>query len=158
MVALYTYLAGPVVGCTETGAKDWRLFVHAKLDLDYGIRCISPIRSVSPDAERYAYTEACEKHGTKHAVFAKNRFDVERCDIVFAFIPLKDFRPRVGTTTEIAWAYVLGKQIVLVSDDPAYTEHPLIQMQCGWIVPDLDTGVEVVGEILGAYQSGGANL
>ena len=157
MVALYTYLAGPVVGCTEVGAKDWREYVAEGLET-YGIRSISPIRSVSPDGDEFVYTENCEKHGFTNCVFAKNQFDVRRCDIVFAYIPLKDFKPRVGTTSEIAWAYMLGKQTVLVSDDPAYTEHPLIQMQCGWIVPSLDTGIEIVGEILGAYQSGGVNL
>ncbi len=158
MTALYCYMAGPVVGCTEVSSKDWRKFVSAKLEVAYGIRSISPIRSVSPDGDHFVMTEDCIKHGTREAVFAKNKFDVGRADIIFAFLPLKDFKPRVGTTTEIAWAHMLGKQIVLVSDDPAYTDHPLIQMQCGWIVPSLDTGVEIVGEILGAYQNGGANL
>lgn len=157
MTALYTYLAGPVVGCTEVGAKDWRHYVAKGLEL-YGIRSISPIRSVSPDGSKFVMTEDCEKHGFVNCVFAKNQFDVRRADMTFAYLPLKDFNIRVGTISEIAWTYMLGKQTVLVSDDPAFTDHPLIQMQCGWIVPCLDTGIEIVGEVLGAYQLGGVNL
>jgi nucleoside 2-deoxyribosyltransferase len=157
MSKLTCYLAGPVVGCLEVDAKDWRRYVAGCLQ-PYGVRCISPIRSVSPDGARFVMTEGCEKHGTTNAVFAKNRFDVARCDITLAYLPLKDFQPRVGTISEIAWTWMLGKQVVLVSEDPAFTEHPLIQMQCGWIVPSLDTGIEIVGEILGAYDKNGVNL
>ncbi len=151
------YLAGPVVGCLELEAKDWRVWAEWALS-HYGIRGISPIRSVEVDGQRYGLSERCPKHGIPKSIFAKNVFDVKRCDIVLAYLPLKEFNPRVGTISEIAWKYAWGGTSVLVSDDPAFTDHPDMQGQCGWITDSLETGVEIVGEILGAYLPEGVNL
>ena len=152
------YLAGPIAGTTEHEAKNWRRDVHVALD-GYNMRGMSPLRC-EPDTigKRYQLTYEKELYGTAHAIFAKNRFDLARCDATLAYLPLKSFAPSVGTISEIAWAYEAGKLLVVASDNPAIFNHPIIQQQAGWIVPDLDTAVEVLGSILGSYVEGARTI
>ena len=152
------YLAGPIAGCNEAQAKNWRASVHVALQ-GYGMRGMSPLRcEPSTIGDRYQLTYDEELYGTAQAIFSKNRFDLAKCEATLAYLPLKNFAPSVGTISEIAWAYEQGKLLVVASDNPAIFNHPIIKLQAGWIVPDLDTAVEILGSILGSYVEGARSI
>lgn len=80
------YLAGPIFGCTEGEAKDWRAYVTERL-YPFSIRTISPLRCEPLIGERYdvAYADPC--FGMPKAILAKNFLDLQRCDMTLAFFP-----------------------------------------------------------------------
>lgn len=147
------YLAGPILGTTELEAKNWRNAVAAEL-VHHGIRGISPLRCEPIVGEVYGTgNNADPMFGTARAIASKNFFDVQQCDITFAYLPksLEKKSVSIGTVLEIGWAYALRKPVVLVTDDPYLATHPVLNSCAAWLVPTLDQGIELVVGILGDY-------
>lgn len=140
------YLAGPITGCTKKEANDWRRYVSAAL-MSYDIKGISPLRCEPIIGERYEPNYADPKFGTARAIASKNFYDVAACDLTFAFLPSLSS----GTLIEIGAARALNKPIILVSEEPIVINHPVINAAAGWVLPDLDDGIEVVVGILQDY-------
>ncbi len=154
------YLAGPIKDCTEEQAKDWRHMVASELEY-YNIWAISPLRCEPLIGERYKANYADPKFGLARAIRAKNAFDVRNCDMTFAYLPLPG--PGVqhqsyGTIIEIGWAHILGKPVVLVTNDPEVRDHPVINASADWVLADLCEGIDVAVGILGGYAEGGKNV
>ena len=115
----YVYLAGPIAGCTEEEATEWRNYVCTWFQ--HGIVGISPLRC-EPLKEGMTYTQegATDKMWSDpRAIATKNWLDTESCDLVLAYLPkeLNDRRPSYGTVIEIGWAIGLRKPLIVVSDD-----------------------------------------
>lgn len=146
------YLAGPIAGCDKGEANDWREYVGNILE-PYNIRGISPLRCEPIVGERYMLNYADPKFGTARAIGSKNVFDVRHCDMTLAYLPkvINDRRPSYGTVCEIAWAHIIGKPTILVTDDKYLQEHPVISACSGWILPTLDDGIEVITGVLTDY-------
>lgn len=154
------YLAGPINGCTEGQAKEWRKYVADELALS-GIRAISPLRCEPIVGERYKANYADPKFGVARAIRAKNVFDVRSCTLTFAYLP----RPMAGVThqsygtiIEIGWAHITGKPVILVSDDPEVIDHPVINASSDWVLRNLYEGIDVAVGILAGYVDGGNNV
>jgi len=154
----YVYLAGPIAGCTELEANDWRHWVSVQLAYKSQgqIRGINPLRCEPIMGDRYDQNSNPDpKFGTMRAIAAKNRHDVRNADVVLAFLPDRkgqhDERPSYGTICEIVWAAEDGKMVVVVSDDPEIQTHPVINANCGWMLSTIDEGIEVIMGILGDY-------
>lgn len=146
------YLAGPITNKTIAGANDWRHHVDRLLGRE-GIRSISPLRCEPPRGDRYTISNADPQFGTPRAIGSKNRMDVRMCDLTLAYLP-KEFNdpwPSVGTISELAWAAMINKPTILVSDDPRIFGHPVIDSNSGWILPDLDSAIEVIVGIFRDY-------
>ena len=149
----YIYLAGPIAGCTQEEATEWRDDVQKSLP--HGIIGISPLRC-EPLKEGMRFTEdgATEKMWSDpRAIATKNWLDTESCDLVLAYLPkeLNDRRPSYGTTIEIGWAIGLRKPLIVVSDDVQYMEHPLIRCNASWRLDNLPDAVEVITGLFGDY-------
>ena len=155
------YLAGPIAGCTDREANDWRKDVGRRLRT-YNIMGISPLRCEPLHGERYATPidmaglkteQADPRFGTARAIASKNMFDVMNCDMTLCFLPLAICaqRPSYGTVIELAWAKMYGKPAILVTDDPYLGNHPVVGACASWILPTLDDAVDVVTGILGDY-------
>ena len=73
--------------------------------------------------------------------------------MILVYLPkeMNERRPSWGTSIEIGWASAHDKPIVLVTDDANLATHPLVRESVGWIVPDLDTGIQVVNSVLTVY-------
>ncbi len=82
----FVYLAGPIKGCKEADAKDWRRYVAEELDA-YGIAGISPLRCEPIVGERYGVGTDDPKFGIARAIMSKNLYDVKACDAILAYIP-----------------------------------------------------------------------
>lgn len=156
------YLAGPIAGCTGAEANDWRTNVSKELR-SWGIMGISPLRCEPLHGERYASAadfspladskKVDQRFGTARAIASKNMFDVRNCDMSLIYLPLdlNRRRPSYGTVCELAWARMIDKPTVLVTNDPDVANHPVIGACAGWILPTLREGTDVITGILGDY-------
>ncbi len=152
MTTKYVYLAGPIMGCDKSEANDWREYVALQLK-PYGIIGISPLRCEPLIGERYTASGVDPKFGTERAIGSKNVFDVRACDMTLAYLPTppEGAHQSYGTIIELAWAHMLNRPAVLVSDDPGVLEHPVIGTCAGWLLDDLDDAIQVLIGILGGY-------
>lgn len=168
----FVYLAGPILGCTQGEANDWRIAVAAKLR-EHNIIGISPLRCEPLIGKIYSADYPDPRFGTPRAIAAKNKFDVRNCDITLAVLPapVPGKPPSLGTLHEIAWADEAGKMVIQVTDDPFVNNHPVVDSGRGWklttfpgngtpyanIQAALDAAVEVCIGVLGGY-TGGKNV
>lgn len=129
----FVYLAGPIMDCTFGEANDWRKYVADRLK-PHNIIGISPLRCEPIHGERYTpdYPDPC--FGVPRAIAAKNKFDVQKCDITLAMLPKPKPNGTVsmGTLEEIAWADQAGKMVIQVTDDPKVINHPVVDAARGW--------------------------
>lgn len=148
------YLAGPILGKTVAEANDWRAAMSLKL-ARFNILGISPLRCEPPGINGvYEGSYDDPKFGHMRAIASKNLFDVRNCDVTLAYLPLSQrlsHQPSIGTLIELAYAHALGKSTILVTDDPTLLQHPLVQMCAGWVLPDLESAVELLKGLLEDY-------
>lgn len=150
----HVYLAGPILGCTEGEASDWRRYMHSKLG-PHGIIGISPLRCEPIHGERYTADYPDPRFGVPRAIAAKNKFDVLNADMTLAYLPAA-MGPNVslGTIGEIFWANMANKQVILVSDHAKINAHPVIDAAVNWKLQTLDEAADVIIGVLGGYVGG----
>ena len=146
----FVSLAGPIAGCNENEANDWRSFVQENLNRN--IVGISPLRC-EPISENHYTSGTDSRFNTPKAIAAKNWYDTEACDLVLAYLPkeLNERRPSYGTTIEIGWAIGLRKPLIVVTDDEYLASHPLIQTNADWIFNNLNDALDVIHGLFGDY-------
>lgn len=149
------YLAGPILGCDNMEANDWRRYVADKL-AEHNIIGISPLRCEPLIGDRYTTNYPDPKFGTARAIGSKNFFDLQTCDLTLAYlpIPLPGRQQSFGTVCELAWAHALQKPSILVSNDPFIRDHPVLNTCAGWLLNDLDEAVDVCIGLLAGYVGG----
>jgi len=149
------YLAGPILGCTEGEANDWRKGVSDVLK-PHDIIGISPLRCEPIRGERYGTGNDDPRFGTALAIASKNLFDVLNTDMTIAYLP----RPAPGreqswgTIVEIAWAKAFNKPAIIVSDHEKVLTHPVVLSCAAWIVPTLLDAEDICIGILAGYVGG----
>jgi nucleoside 2-deoxyribosyltransferase len=148
----YVYLAGPITGCDQGEANTWRDLVSVKLR-KHNIRGISPLRCEPLVGDRYKIEYADPRFGTAKAIASKNFYDVQACDLLFAYMPaeLNDRELSQGTLGELHWGFGLRKPTILVSDCEKIIRHPVNQAAASWILSTLDEGIDVVVGLLADY-------
>lgn len=144
------YFAGPIAGCTKGEANDWRDEFARRL-ADIGVRGVSPLRCEPLIGERYMLNYVDPRFGTPRAIASKNAYDVRSCDLTLAYLPREiiERRPSHGTIIELAWAHILGKPTILVTDDPYLQEHPVVQACAGWNLDNFEDAYDVIVGVLG---------
>lgn len=91
------YLAGPINGCTDEEAKDWREWVKAN----------APFQTIDPMRRDYRGRED---------QFVKEIVELDKLDILQADLILVNYdKPSVGTSMEILFAWMNQKPIVVVA-------------------------------------------
>lgn len=155
------YLAGPILGCFKGEANDWRHYVSDRL-MAHNIIGISPLRCEPLIGDFYGspgddYKD--ERFGTSRAITSKNMFDTKACDLVLAYLPTPPAgrHQSYGTIGEINWAFALGKPAIVVTDDPEISGHPVLAGVAGWLLDDLEEGIDVCVGLLAGY-CGGRNV
>lgn len=157
----FVYLAGPIYGCTEDGAKGWRQRVADEL-ATHNITAISPLRSEPAGVGGvYELQYQCRAFGHPRAILAKNFFDLRRADFVLVYFPpgrADGQQLSIGTIGELSWAYALRKPCVVVTTDPLAERHPFTSRQADWpVLPSLADAVRLIVGTLAGY-AGGANV
>jgi nucleoside 2-deoxyribosyltransferase len=90
------YLCGPINGCTDEEANDWRSAVKAT----WPGRCIDPMRRDYRGREADAYREIVEL----------DKIDVAQSDVILVNYD----EPSVGTSMEVLYAWQIGKPVIVV--------------------------------------------
>lgn len=151
----YVYLAGPIAGCTADEAQDWRHRVAA--DLPTGFVGVNPLRCEPCIGEVYENVYDDSKFGSPNAIFAKNWYDLHRCDWILAYMPKQARQQKglsIGTLFEIAWAtHANRKPLILVTDDEKLSTHPLIKAQVRWILTTFEDAYQVLLGVGNIYRS-----
>ena len=121
------YLAGPINGCTDAEANDWRTAAKELLTR-HDAEWLDPMRRDYRGREDEAVAEIVEG----------DKADIDACDVVIASCP----RPSYGTAMEILYAWEVGKPVVVM--------HPEGSAVSPWLRYH---SVAVVGSVSGAVDA-----
>jgi len=121
------YLAGPISGQSYDAVEGIINQKRAILE-NYGYEVSSPLVSktavrtdVKLRAEGYGHPES-----TNHAIFERDRWLVENCDIIFVDFTDAGERASLGSCMEMAWGCMLDKYIVAVIPKGTVHEHAFL--------------------------------
>lgn len=144
------YLAGPIAGLTDNEARNWRDIVSERL-AQHGIKGISPLRCEPPAIGKFDDANKLNKAFCSE-ILAKNTFDVKNTDLTLAYLPVpKNNRHSYGTMWEVGATRILGKPVILVTDDPILQTHPLFGGTVDWVFTDMNDAVDKIISLLGDY-------
>lgn len=120
------YLCGPINGCNDTEAKDWRAYVRSKW---CGV-CLDPMVRDYRGREAEAFREIVE---------------LDKVDVASADIVLVNYdRPSVGTSMEILYAWERGKLIIVVCA-PGVTVSPWLRYHAHHFTTSFDDALQIAG-------------
>jgi len=140
------YLAGPILGQTETSARHWRRQCTLVLDENH-IRAIDPLRCESSNGGVFGLKGLHGKH-----VHSKNVYDVRTCDLVLAYFPQQAYgKVSWGTLIEVGMAYAAAKPIILVAEAEQAKVHPVLIHSASFVVNILEEGIDECIKLLGGY-------
>jgi nucleoside 2-deoxyribosyltransferase len=149
---LKVYLAGPIAGLTDNQARGWREDVTEKLS-QHGIKGVSPLRCEPPAADKFDDVNKLNKAFCSE-ILAKNTFDVRNTDLTLACLPkpAEGQRYSFGTMWEVGATRILGKPVVIVTDDPIIKTHPLFGGTVDWCFDNMDDAVNKCVSLLEDYS------
>lgn len=152
-MSIYIYLAGPITGCTDGEANDWRSKMEADLE-SMGFVGVSPLRCEPIVGNVYQPEYDDNQFGHPQVIAAKNKEDVRRCDLTFAYLPA-EHPASVGTLQEIGWAAGMDKPIILLTDNDYVRNNAVIKATVPWRFTEAEGGwcksLEVIEGIFGVY-------
>lgn len=93
------YLCGPINGCTDEEASNWRDHFKA----NYTGKCIDPMVRDYRGVEAVAYREIVDL----------DKRDVRNSDVIL----VNYVKPSVGTSMEVFYAWTLGKPVIVVCQE-----------------------------------------
>ena len=101
--------------------------------LDYGIQFFDPLIGESPDVR------LCDA-----LIFNKDYLSIKNCDVIVCNFNTfnktnENRRPPIGTLIESGLAYEMKKQVIVISDEDRYVNHPFIQRMACSIFPDVES-------------------
>lgn len=109
------YLAGPITGLSYEEVVE-SLHLAKEVLEGAGYEVLSPMtgkghlrNEIEFKAEGYG-----NPLSTNHAIFERDRWMVQICDVILADFTNGRTRVSIGTVTEIAWGALLGKHVVAV--------------------------------------------
>lgn len=152
----YVYLAGPILGCTEGEANDWRGYIASMLER-HGIVGISPLRCEPIGGPTYeVIPDGDPKWHGPQAIGGKNFGDIAACDMCFMFFPAREpgREMSAGTLIELGALKQAGKKTVIVSHDPFVAKHSVVRYCADWVLPTLEDGIEVIVGLMAGYNGG----
>lgn len=147
------YLAGSITGLDFKGCTDWRQYAIAEL-AQVGITGVSPMRckeyldGLGPlSGHGREYAKLGLMSGPK-AILARDFFDCTRADVLLVNL-LGAKQVSIGTMFELAWAFQKRTPVVLIMEEQGgLHDHMFPREAAGWIVQDLDVGIQIVKGIL----------
>lgn len=122
------YLCGPINGCTDAEASNWREEVKVHFP-----KAIDPMKRDYRGVEDTAYREIVDL----------DKRDVQNADAIL----VNYIKPSVGTSMEVFFAWTIGKPIV-VWCDPEANISPWLRYHSTTFVHSIDEAVEKLTEIV----------
>ena len=116
------YLAGPINGCTDPEARDWRTDIAKRLP-EHTI--LSPMVR---DYHGHEYLSADE-------IVSGDKADIDSCDILIAYCP----KPSVGTSMEVLYAWERRHHVIVWAPSGHPTMSPWLRYHAHTICVSLDS-------------------
>ena len=121
------YLGGPITGCTDAVALEWR--DEAKLWLNrHGITILNPMDRDFRDSPLSHLPQLVEE----------DKIAIELCDVVLVNFTSKS----MGTAMEMLYAYERGKRVIVVSEE--FTEDPWLVYHSHNIFRTMDEALDKI--------------
>lgn len=148
------YLAGPITGLDFKGCTDWRKEFIKELS-QYNITGISPMRykdyladTPGPIKDRYdGHSKIADILSSAKGISYRDKWDIMRCDVIFVNL-IGTIKVSIGTMLEVGMATAIQKPIILAIDDVNIHQHSMLETYAGWIVSDLEDGLETIKALL----------
>lgn len=121
------YLCGPINGCTDAEAKDWREYVKSKLS-----DTLDPMRRDYRGREAECVNEIVEL----------DKIDVMKSDVLLVSYD----KPSVGTSMEVLYAFERGKSVVVVAR-PEASISPWLRYHSHRIVNSFAEAIEYINSL-----------
>lgn len=127
---MIVYLAGPINGCTDDEANDWReKFIDLLADQMDVFGVLDPMRR----------DYRGEEDGSVDEIVDGDKEDIRHCDIFLAYC----WQPSWGTAMEMFYAHILGRLIILIMPDGVKVS-PWLRYHADHIVRTLDEAAELI--------------
>lgn len=141
------YLAGPITGCSFTGATDWR--DEAVKMLDKSIAGMSPLRGKAYLSQVDDIKDTYEDIALSSAkgITARDFNDCKRADVVIVNFDNAE-KVSIGTVMEIAWAKAFNVPCVVVMGEDSVHNHAMIRESVGFVVETLEEAVHIANALL----------
>jgi nucleoside 2-deoxyribosyltransferase len=118
------YLAGPINGCSDSEANDWRAAATVALGR-HGVYTLNPMRRDYRGIEAESVDRIVED----------DKFDIDQSCAVLAMCP----KPSYGTAMEILYAHDHGKPVIVVT--PHGSVSPWLTYHSTTVVHELSDAI-----------------
>ena len=144
------YLAGPMTGMKVSDSRDgWRARTSGILE-PLGIECMSPLRGWASMPDNHIMKARGEDEAGVKLVegklhFDRDVFDIRRSSAIYVNTAGAT-QVSLGTVSEMAMAYILGKPIIAVLDP--WHVHLFSEQECSVICDTEEQALECLMSIL----------
>jgi hypothetical protein len=144
------YGAGHISNLSYDESTSWRDYAKKKFE-SVGIDFFSPMRMKQYLKEEKDLKFSYEKYplSSSKGVMTRDRNDVITSNALLVNLKGYPDKMSIGTSMEIAWADLLRIPTVMVAEkNNVHALHPMTKEACGFIVEDLDEGIDLVISVL----------
>ena len=143
------YLVGPISGQSYDAVTDNIHDIKSKLSKEFQI--LHPMMG-----KEYLRTElrfksvGYDEHApsTNHAIFERDKWMVNRADIILAnLLPSGDIAS-IGSCMELAWAALLGKLTIVVMQEDNIHQHSFVLEAADVVFPTMYDAIEYLNKIV----------
>lgn len=152
---MQVYLSGPISGKSYGGATSWRDEATRFL-AGYSIGTLDPMRGKASLQGQKVIEDRPSLGGAlvaDAAIYHRDHWDVERCDVVLVNLSESGKRVSIGTMFELAWAWMYRKVIIMVLPDENIHEHAFVRQAASMRVGTLEEGLQLVLRTAGVVQT-----
>lgn len=140
------FLSGPITGLSYAESTEWRKYVQD--NLPDNVIAFSPLRNKPHLKEESSLLDHYDHVlSTSKSITKMDYFDVKRSDLILVNL-LNTKRVSIGTVMEIAWAYEMGKPIIVAMEKDNIHQHSMIRECSDFILPTLEEALDIVLHIL----------
>lgn len=145
------YLCGPMTGLEYDTCNDWRVDAKCRLE-EAGYVAISPLRGKEYLRTGGPLVETHQQgpYSTNPAIKRRDKWDVQRCDIVLANLQGAK-KASIGSCFEMAWGEQFGKFVLVALDDDHNPHNHAFVLECAsLILPTLEECVQYLLNVANA--------
>lgn len=120
------YLGGPINGCSDGEARDWRAAARTRLEAA-GHEILDPMARDYRGREAEAVVEIVEN----------DKLDILAADVLLMNCP----KPSVGTSMEVLYGWQTGRRVLIVAPEPV---SPWLRYHSEKIFPTLEEALSAI--------------
>lgn len=142
------YIASPISGLSSEEVFDYCDSVEKKLRM-CGLKPYSPMSAkhyLRGESRMDASGYAQHPTATGHAIYKRDKWMLQQSDVVLINLS-KGGAVSIGCMFELAWADLLGKHVVLVSNGSSMYRHAFIEEAADIIFSTLEEAIEYLEEL-----------